>query len=95
MKNILDYMKNVTFNQIAAFSVSVLCIVILTKHKFVAGDASQDAIKGALGLAVFYLFGSTSGSHAKDLANKDILDNAITGLANSTTNQINQVTKNS
>lgn len=72
-----------TFNQIAAVVVSIICIIILTAmhyHPVVNNDAPLDAIKGALGLAVFYLFGSTSGSQAKD----DVISKAQDALANST-----------
>ena len=71
-----------TFNQLAAVVISTICIAILSFKKL--DPNSADAIKAVLGLASFYLFGSTVGSQKKDEAATDTANKMVDALANST-----------
>lgn len=42
-----------------------------------------DAIKATLGICIYFLFGSTSGSQKKDAANGETISNLVTQLAQS------------
>lgn len=76
-----------TFEQKSAVVIAILCILSLLVMHFYPVPAPDlivpDAIKATLGLCIFFLFGSTSGSRKKDDANTDALKNMTTQLGQS------------
>jgi len=68
-----------TYNQLAASLILIICILCLVFKQNLDATTKQ-AIIGIATLSGGYLFGSTVGSHAKDAASADTLNNAINSL---------------
>lgn len=85
-------MRNITmtFNQIAAAGLAIILIGVLV---FAKGNSTEvtHSLEAGLGLCLYYLFGSTSGSQAKDNKANDTTKDLIQQLGQS---QPMQQTKN-
>lgn len=71
-----------TFNQIAALLLVGVCLVSLLTTRHDCPEAIKQAIIGVMTLCAGYLFGSTSGSHAKDTV---IANSAPVGMSPTST----------